>query len=298
MTPTRLLAATALLMLLAACAGTTPSATPTPTAPAQPALRLLLASTDLAIGPNRVAFALVDDATGPLRQTSGVSVSTYRLTAAGQEGPIESVDAVYRQWSEDGRGAYTARLNFDRAGDWGLGVAARQPGGVTKTASARVPVRETSLTPALGSPAPRTQTKTFADVMSMAELTTDPQPDAELYAVTIAGAISESKPLVVVFATPAYCATATCGPQLDAVKRLKAGYADRANFIHVEVYDNPHRIEGDLSNAKIAPAVAEWRLPSEPWTFVIDAGGLVAAKFEGYATLPELEEALAAVAGP
>ena len=89
---------------------------------------------------------------------------------------------------------------------------------------------------------------------------------------------------MVAFSTPAYCTTATCGPQLDVVKRLSESYSDRANFIHVEVYDNPHEIQGDLSNARIAHAVTEWGLPSEPWTFIVDADGLVAAKFEGFVT--------------
>ena len=131
----------------------------------------------------------------------------------------------------------------------------------------------------------------------MAELTTDPQPDPDLYRLSIAEAVASGKPLVVAFSTPAYCTTATCGPQLDVIKRLRDRHADRANFIHVEVYDNPHEIQGDLSNARIAPAVTEWGLPSEPWTFIVDADGLVSAKFEGFATRDELEESLLAVAG-
>jgi len=41
--------------------------------------------------------------------------------------------------------------------------------------------------------------------------------------------------------------------------------------------------------------VLEWSLPSEPWTFIVDAEGLVASKFEGFATRDELEAALADV---
>ena len=67
------------------------------------------------------------------------------------------------------------------------------------------------------------------------------------------------------------------------------------NFIHIEVYDNPHEIQGDLSNARLSPTLTEWNLPSEPWTFVIDGDGLVQAKFEGFATSEELEDALGTV---
>ena len=296
----------ALLVLLTACAtGDTPpkSAVPTATQPdvATPAaeateLRMLLASTDLSVGENRVVFALIASGSGPVRQQEGVRVQTFYLAAAGQEGPIETVAATYREWGDTGRGAYTVRLAFDRPGDWGLGVSVQESSGAVSSASARVSVRERSLTPALGVPAPLTESKTLSDTPDMSELTTDPQPEPDLYRLSIAEAIASGKPLVVAFSTPAYCTTATCGPQLDVVKRLSDRHGARANFIHVEVYDNPHEIQGDLSNARVAPAVTEWGLPSEPWTFIVDADGLVAGKFEGFATLDELEQALLAVA--
>ncbi|GIT69223.1 MAG: hypothetical protein Ct9H300mP27_03270 [Chloroflexota bacterium] len=48
----------------------------------------------------------------------------------------------------------------------------------------------------------------------------------------------------VVFATPAFCVSATCGPQLEILTRLKEKYQDRVNFIHVEAFENPHLKEG------------------------------------------------------
>ena len=301
------LAAIGLFLALAACGDTdTPAASDSasaaqvdaaPPTPEDAELRMLLASTDLSVGDNRVVFALAGGGAGPVRQADGVRVQTYYLAPAGQEGPIERAAAEYREWQPNGRGAYTVRLSFDRAGDWGLGVSVEGPDGAVYSASARVTVREQSLTPALGAPAPLSMSKTLSDTPVMNELTSDPQPDSALYTMTIAEAVASGEPLVVVFSTPAFCTTATCGPQLDVLKQTRERYSDRANFIHVEVYDNPHEIEGDLSNARIAPAVAEWGLPSEPWTFVIGSDGLVAAKFEGFATLDELEQSLLAVVG-
>ena len=301
------LAAIALFLALAACGDTDTPATSEsapaaqedapPPAPEDAELRMLLASTDLSVGDNRVVFALVGEGSGPVRQPEGVRVQTYYLAPTGQEGPVETVAATYRDWDERGRGAYTVRLRFDKAGDWGLGVSVEGPDGAVYSASARVTVREQSLTPALGAPAPLSMSKTLSDTPVMDELTSDPQPDSALYTMTIAEAVASGEPLVVVFSTPAFCTTATCGPQLDVLKQTRERYSDRANFIHVEVYDNPHEIEGDLSNVRIAPAVAEWGLPSEPWTFVIGGDGLVAAKFEGFATLDELEQALLAAVG-
>ena len=76
------------------------------------------------------------------------------------------------------------------------------------------------------------------------------------------------------------------------LKELKDLYKGDANFVHVDFYDNPHEIQGDLDRARISPAVTEWSLPSIEWTFVIDGSGTVTARFEGFATLSEVEAEL------
>ncbi|MYC05954.1 MAG: hypothetical protein F4X57_02045 [Chloroflexi bacterium] len=271
-----------------------PVVAPTPTT-APETLRLAFASSDLAVGGNRVVFGVIDTATGPVRDAS-VQVSTFFLPPdGGQEGPVEVVDAVFRAWPVTPRGVFTTRLNFDRAGEWGIGAVITDADGNERTATARVLVNDASATPALGTAAPRSISKTLAYAGDFERLTTDFEPDADLYSMTIADALDTGKPLMVVFSTPAYCQTATCGPQLDVIKDVKADYADTMNFIHVEVYDNPHEIEGDLTNAVISPTVEEWGLPSEPWTFIIDGDGVIRAKFEAFTTRAELDEALALV---
>ena len=159
-------------------------------------------------------------------------------------------------------------------------------------------MKETSATPALGSAAPRSRNKTSRDVGKLGDLTTDTDPDFDLYAKTIAEALDEGKPLVVSFATPAYCRTATCGPQLETIKQLKTTHSGRVNFIHVEVYDNPPEIrESGIAAARLSPILAEWGLPTEPWTFVIDAEGIVRAKYEGYVSAEELGAAIGSALG-
>jgi hypothetical protein len=138
----------------------------------------------------------------------------------------------------------------------------------------------------------RSVSKTAYDVGSLGQVTSDLDPGPEMYAMTIATALDSGILLMLVFSTPAFCETATCGPQLAVLKGLKETYETLANSIHIEVCDNPHEIQGDLSNARISPTLAEWNLPSELWTFVIDGDGLVQAKFEGFATAQELNGAL------
>lgn len=286
------------LAALLACAGTAPPPANEPTpASASDTLRLALASSDLAVGGNRVVFGVIDDGAGPVNDAQ-VAVSTFYLPASGgQQGPVETADAVFRAWPVTPRGVFTAHLNFDRAGEWGIGAVVTDADGAERKASARVRVKEASATPALGTAAPRSVSKTLSDVDGFEQLTTDFEPDADLYALTIEEALDAGKPFLVVFSTPAYCQTATCGPQLEVIKALKAEYAHRMNFIHIEVYDNPHEIEGDLSRAVVSPTAEEWGLPSEPWTFIVDGDGVIRAKFEAFSTREELEAAVLAVLG-
>ena len=183
-------------------------------------------------------------------------------------------------------------MSFEQAGNWGIGILLTQPDGSLAPASTRVQVREQSLTPAIGAPAIHSVNKTSKDVSNLEELTTDREPDPDLYSMTIAQALDKNKPLMVTFATPAYCQTATCGPQVDVMKDLKSGYSSDMNFLHIEVYDNPNEIQGDLTRGRISPTLAEWGLITEPWTFVMDAEGLVQAKFEGFVGPEDLETAI------
>jgi hypothetical protein len=116
----------------------------------------------------------------------------------------------------------------------------------------------------------------------------------------VADALEAGKPLVVTFATPAYCQTRFCGPVVDNVKEVRAEFVDDVNFIHIEpfVLDEEGRL---VPGTQGAPAVTEpmqlWRLQTEPWIFVIDAEGVITARFEGAASTDELRRAIGEVAG-
>ena len=291
------------MMIVEACGGngtaevSQPTKTPaseTSAALSKSSLEAFVASTDLSVGLNRVAFALIDKQIGPLR-VSDVQVSTYFLTDAGPEGPKEVQPGIYRAWPNIPGGLYTTHLAFDKPGAWELDIGFAEEGGSLTREAVQIEVKEKSATTALGAPAVRSKNKTARDVETLEELTTALSPDPDLYRMTIAEAIDSGKPLMVVFSTPAFCETATCGPQLEVVEELKDRYKDRANFIHVEVYDNPGEMQGDLSKGRISPTITEWNLPSEPWTFVVDSEGLVSAKFEGFAPKEEVEPALVSV---
>lgn len=159
-------------------------------------------------------------------------------------------------------------------------------------------ILETSPVPAIGSIAPKSITKTLGKDGSIETITTDYAPDPDLYQLSIKEAVENSMASVVVFASPAFCTSPTCGPQVDAVAELKDQYLGKANFIHMEIYNNPAEIQGDLDKAEIFSVVDDWGLTeiedyfNESWTFVLDVDGEIFDRFEGFATVAELEAAL------
>ena len=275
-----------------------PDSTPTnPMTGASPGkIEPILATTVLNPGEQRVAFLLVGEkAIIKAPQATVSAVYLGRPRAAGA--PTAAVTALYHDWPYGIRGSYSTQLAFDRPGPWQLNVAVAD-GELVGSAVIDLEVTAASPVPAIGARPPLSQTKVLAEVAGIEKLTTDYHADEDLYRITVAEAIASPRPAVVVFASPAFCTSPTCGPQVDTVKELKAAYQDRVDFVHVEIYDRPDEIQGDLSRAEFASAVDEWGFSSLPhwfnesWVFIINPQGTVDQRFEGYAALAELEAAL------
>ncbi len=94
-------------------------------------------------------------------------------------------------------------------------------------------------------------------------------------------------PFVVTFATPKFCASRTCGPVVDVEEEVQHRLKDEnVRFIHVEVYEDNDPAKGYNQWMK------EWNLPTEPWTFLVDAHGTIVERFEGTVSVDELETAV------
>ncbi|MDA0264072.1 MAG: thioredoxin family protein [Chloroflexi bacterium] len=291
----------AAIALAAACGS---SAVPTPepgptSAPAGPtAITPVLATTVLEVGRQRVAFLLTTSKGLIKAPTALVTPVFLDAGAAGEAG--EPLEAVFNLWPYGVRGSYSAYADFDRAGRWRLDIQVDNPNGDDET-EIEVEVLAKSPVPAVGRTALLSITKTLGgdgSPVRIEDLTTDYTPDPDLYQLTIKEAVESPLPSVVVFASPAFCTTPTCGPQVDTVTELKDAHPGVANYIHVEIYDNPADIQGDLNRAEIFSVVDDWGLTAiedyfnESWTFILAADGRITDRFEGFATLDELEAAL------
>ncbi len=295
----------ALLSLAALAVTTACSSSPTATLvpataplPQAPEVSLVVATTDHGVGNNRVAFGLIDRQGSPVLSPEALVRALY-LPDEGVAGEVrDTATARFRQWPTGRRGVFATTLEFDQAGFWELQVDAAAPGGEAVTATAYIQVRPQTSTPSIGDQAPASVTPTGDEVDDLGTITSSHQPDADLYRLSVHEALGDGKPLVLVFATPAFCSTATCGPQVAVLSELNDRWSEQAaNFIHVEVYQNPHLIGESQALGDLVEAVAEWGLPTEPWTFIVDGEGIIRAKFEGFVNSEELEEGLEEVLG-
>ena len=239
------------------------------------------ASSSLGLGLERLLVAIADES-GARLASPDVPV-TIAIWAEGQEDARQVEGGIFTWALEGVSGLYRATFDFDLSGTWLVQVT---PSGGEPMEAFPVTVYAEHPVPAVGEAAPLSATPTGAD-FPLDEISTDPDPDPRFYESSVAEAVTSGRPSVIVFATPAFCQTAVCGPTLDIVKSL-ADEHPNANFVHVEVYTNLD----DASNLQLVPAVTEWGLPTEPWVFVVDSAGVVVARFEGVVTPEEISAAL------
>jgi hypothetical protein len=238
-----------------------------------------------------------------------VAFRFFKLEGEEQEprGEAQATPVVleksYTETHEDGTvethaagetGVYVASVQFDEAGTWGVEIAASAGDTQYDLVGATFSVLQEGSSIAVGAPAPRSETLTLDDVADVAEIDTSDPPVPEMHTMTVGEAVASGRPSVIVFATPAFCVSRICGPTKDIVDDLFEQYGDQVNFVHVEPYDVPRVRRGECSNlnACSVSAIVEWGLLSEPWVFLVDGDGNVAAKFEAVATLDELKQAL------
>lgn len=246
----------------------------------------VFASSDVSVGENRFLVGLLNDDDAPIGDPSiDMSIEFFDLTSCPEKSAGEA-DMEFIWSIKPNVGLYKTNATFDSAGTWGAEVTITGDG-LDETVKASFDVKEEPSTPAIGDPAPAVETPTGDDVKDLSVISTDKNPDPRFYELSVDEALERGESFVVAFATPEFCQTQTCGPTLDIVKSVAKDFP-KENFIHVE----PYKLPADPSALEPIPAVEEWGLPTEPWVFVVDDKGNVAAKFEGSLAPSELQAAL------
>ncbi len=226
----------------------------------------------------------------------GPVVQAFYLPVHGSTVPSPAPPNPRIVSSSETRGVYGAQTSFDKAGFWEVEATATVDG---KTVSGKgaFAVNPTRAVPGPGDPALATETLTLT-TPDTPRPAVDSRggsgeiPDPELHRTTIAASLAAKRPIVAVFATPVYCTSRFCGPVTDLVQELQRDYADRADFVHVEIWR-------DFQNKTVNKSAAEWVLRNdelnEPWVFVVAADGRITARFDNVVTRGELEPLLKAL---
>lgn len=184
---------------------------------------------------------------------------------------------------DQARGVYQATaVRFDKAGVWSVKVTADVEGIGAVDLEANFQVKTEPSLPAPGQRALATKNLTMASkgaepvsIDSRAQ-GDEPVPDPAQHRWTIAKALDQGQPALVLFATPVYCVSQFCGPTADALTELATAYPDKAAFIHIEIWKD---FEASTANQ----AALDWLLHdgdlTEPWLYLIGADGTIADRW-------------------
>ena len=305
------LAALAVLATVAAACGGSPA----PSDPEFPDVITLgegevfpvITNRTLAVGENRFSLGLLDEENGPVLDavirlrffdlTGDEPVLTSEADARFVPVELSFIDETSGKEKRllGSNGVYVTQVSFDTVGAWGVQLdITLADGRQLDPVPFRFDVLEETAEPAIGDPAPASRQLTLADVDDVTEIDSSFPSRPHMHEVTVADALAAGKPILVAFATPAFCESRTCGPLMDTVMDpLYERYADDAVFIHIEPFQLKELREG-IDRIPVE-ATAEWGLQTEPWLFVIDAPGRIVGKFEGIIALDEVETVLVGV---
>lgn len=282
-----------LIPLLASCRREGPETAPADVAPATappsptpgPELRVSALTQDLTLGPNRFVFVLVNPDGSLVRDV--ITRADFRRGDAITQTLAPTIRSL-RHVAFDGqpKGVITyfvAEPEFDAPGDWSVDITATSAREM-RSARYHFTVVERSRTPRLGMPAVLSRNDTLRDGDDASRLCSR-VPPCPFHLSSVAAAHAAGRPVVLKFGSPAHDVSSVSSSVLETLIEVQPRYADRFEFIHIEVWK-------DYQNRVFAPAVLEWGLLTEPWTFVIDPNGLVAGRFESVFNSEELSAVL------
>lgn len=253
---------------------------------------IVAGTSDYGTGRNRVSFLVVDKQSRLIeRPTARVWIShglkqkpyaqaTARLEPIGVPGGVAA----------DAQNIYVTTIETPSPGTYWL--LAEPVGGKRIQALGNLVVRKQAAAPSVGERAVPSRNPTLRPGVDPKTVTTAEPPDRDLLRTTVAAAMAAKRPFVVTFATPLYCQTRTCGPVVQVVQSVARDWQSKGiDFIHIEIYKDNDPSKGTNR------WVGEWKLRSEPFTFVVDKTGVIRTRLEGAFSPAELEAAVRKIAG-
>ena len=257
-----------------------------------PDVALVQGTGDYSVGPLRVSFLVLDKHAKAIERpharvwVARSLTSQPLVTTQATLEPI-GVPGLSKAAAGDVNRIYVAKFDLSQPGTYTL---LAQPDGAAIQGLASLQVAKRPQAPAVGDKAIPSRTPTLASAHGdIASLTTANPPDVSLLRYSVADSLAAHVPFVLVFATPKFCTSRTCGPEVDVVKAVQKRFAGSPiRFIHVEIYNDNNPAAG------YNRWVGEWRLPSEPFVFLVGRDGRIKGRFEGSVSPAELAAAVRA----
>jgi len=317
--------ALSVVVLAAACGGddagssSKPTVFPTSTDPGRNVpveqrnqINVVIAGSDFFVGKNNFVFGITNKKDEP-QGGAKAKATFYDLRDPANPKPVFTVDATASApgvgpvvtvthsdgekhthgGQDEGRVGYYAPVTFDHAGGWGIVVQAELKDGTKGTSSVGFDVSTKSAILAPGMPAKKSDNLTKRDVTDI-KLIDSGTPPNDMHDVKIKDSIAAGRPVVVVFSTPAFCASRFCGPVNEEVESLQKDYKDRVDFVHIEIWKN-------FDKKQLNETASEWLVRadgglSEPYVYVIDSKGTIFDRWEGPVARNIMEPIVKAVA--
>lgn len=246
-----------------------------------------LVPSELVVGLNRFAVGLFDKEQQVVHDAE-VHFHYFDLSNPNEPVLESHTEATKRQTDDGLTTIFTQDRVFERAGDWGVEIQATFPDGSASIKRIGFEVLPESASPIPGENAPSVDTAVAADVDNdLSKITSALTPNPAFYQQSLAEAMTNGKPTVLLFATPAFCQTRFCGPAYEITSELQAKYDDQVNFIHVEIYTGLP--DPSANDWELAPAMTAFGLNTEPWLFLLDRNGVVVYRVEGLFTVDEID---------
>jgi hypothetical protein len=255
-----------------------------------------LAGQTYTVGPNRLAFGVIDAQGRFIYGKTAVYIAPSPDARARGPYPAPAdvlvTDPPFRSRQAASEtdlfaAVYGAQVRFPKAGPWSV-LTVTQSGGGMLAAPTQVKVIPAAKDPIpdVGEAAPKVETDTVASAKGDEEAVDTRIPTApELHQESFAD-VAGKKPVALLFATPQLCQSRVCGPVTDIELQMKAKYGDRMTFIHQEVY------EDNDPNKGLRKPLQEFNLRSEPWLFVVGADGKVTSRLEGSFGVKAFDQAI------
>ncbi|HEX3736079.1 MAG TPA: hypothetical protein VHV53_00930, partial [Solirubrobacterales bacterium] len=132
---------------------------------------------------------------------------------------------------------YSTELNLPDEGEFRPAVLIKEKGGWAAKLLPGVKVGEFAKIPRSGEKAPSITTPTASSVGgNLAKLSTRVPPDTQ-NKVNYAEVLGK-EPILLLFTTPKFCQSRVCGPVVDVAQQAQHEFEGKANFIHMEIYND------------------------------------------------------------